>query len=84
MSSLCLLGTVTSIAGSGLQGWMDGPAVRAKFDCPRDLCLDALHHCLYVADYGNNRIRRIVLEGSCVGSMMHSLLMPCLCDVCVV
>ena len=49
-------GTVTTIAG-GERGFADGPAAEARFDTPSGLALDA-SGTLYVADTGNNAIRR--------------------------
>jgi sugar lactone lactonase YvrE len=50
-------GTVTTFAGTGTQGWLDGPPADAKFVSPAGVALDA-SGILYIAD--GNRIRKIV------------------------
>lgn len=51
-------GTVTRYAGNDGKGFADGQGSRAYFNLPRKLAMDAGSN-LYVADYGNLRIRRI-------------------------
>ncbi len=51
-------GTVTTIAGGGGPGFRDGPATAALFDTPAGVAVDA-SGVIYVADTGNNSIRRI-------------------------
>ncbi|NMN37566.1 DUF6443 domain-containing protein [Pedobacter sp. SG918] len=55
-------GTVTTLAGSGSAGFADGTGTGASFSSPIGLALDASGN-LYVADYGNHRIRKIDLFG---------------------
>jgi sugar lactone lactonase YvrE len=50
-------GNVTTYAGTGTQGWLDGPPAEAKFASPAGVAVDS-SGILYVAD--GNRIRRIV------------------------
>lgn len=54
-------GAVTTFAGSGTKGYADGAGNAALFNAPDDIVFDA-HGALYVTDYGNNRIRRIILQ----------------------
>jgi DNA-binding CsgD family transcriptional regulator/sugar lactone lactonase YvrE len=57
-------GVITTFAGNGTSGFSgDGAlATKAKFIVPLGLAVDSLGN-LYVADSGNNRIRRIDLAG---------------------
>ena len=51
-------GTVTTIAGDGVEGSRDGPCAEARFAWPRGVAVDA-NGSIYVADTGGHRIRRI-------------------------
>ena len=55
-------GEVTTLAG-GIRGFADGPGSEARFDTPSALAIDA-QGALYVADTGNNAIRRIAPDGT--------------------
>ena len=54
-------GAVTTFAG-GQTGYADGPAGAAAFDTPSALAIDR-HGNLYVADTGNNAIRKVAPDG---------------------
>jgi streptogramin lyase len=55
-------GVTSTVAGDGTIGYLDGPAATAEFYDPRGLAFDAQGN-LYVADYGNNVIRKITPGG---------------------
>jgi sugar lactone lactonase YvrE len=54
-------GTVTTIAGAR-EGFADGPSTSAAFHTPSGIAFDAAGN-LYVADTGNNAIRKITPQG---------------------
>jgi sugar lactone lactonase YvrE len=54
---------VTTIAGSGAATFADGDATTARFKAPQGLCR-AADGTLFVADSTNNRIRKVVIDGS--------------------
>ena len=56
-------GVVTTIAGGSGSGLEDGPAESARFNSPRDVAVTA-GGAIYVADYGNHRIRKITPDGT--------------------
>ena len=55
-------GTLTTLAGDGTRGDTNGPPHKARFAHPCGLAIDAEGN-LYVADCGNNRIRRVSPDG---------------------
>jgi sugar lactone lactonase YvrE len=55
-------GNVVTFAGTGSRGYQDGPSATARFDTPYGLAFDGTGN-LYVADYGNHRIRKIDPQG---------------------
>ena len=56
-------GTVSTVAGSGASGFADGPGTSAMFAKPSGIALDG-QGGLYVSEYGNYRIRRVLPDGS--------------------
>jgi sugar lactone lactonase YvrE len=55
-------GVVTTLSGNGSIGYLDGPIASAKFYAPQSLVTDAAGN-IYVADMGNNMIRKISAGG---------------------
>jgi sugar lactone lactonase YvrE len=53
--------TVETVAGTGVPGFADGISTSARFQSPTGLALSPDGLSLYVADTGNDRIRRINL-----------------------
>jgi uncharacterized protein (TIGR03437 family) len=57
-------GTVSTVAGTGIAGFSgdDGPADRAQLSSPYSVSVDPTG-ALYIADLGNNRVRRVSPTG---------------------
>ncbi len=55
-------GQVTTVAGNGNDGFIDGPQLQAEFYVPIGIVADT-HGNLYVGDEGNSSIRKINLAG---------------------
>jgi uncharacterized protein (TIGR03437 family) len=57
-------GTITTLAGTGLPGFSGdgGPAALAQLNFPYGLSVDLAGY-LYIADLGNNRVRRVSPDG---------------------
>jgi uncharacterized protein (TIGR03437 family) len=58
-------GTLTTVAGTGSTGIFsgdNGPAVNAALSLPTDVTVDRAGN-LYIADFGNSRVRRVGADG---------------------
>jgi DNA-binding beta-propeller fold protein YncE len=56
---------VTTVAGCGERGHVDGPPDKARFNFPKGLAVDSRGR-LYIADIDNHLIRRIETDGTVV------------------
>ncbi len=60
-------GVVTTLAGTGSAGSVDGNGTAASFRMPHDIAIDGTN--LYVADTWNNTIRKIVISSGAVTTL---------------
>ena len=56
-------GNVTTIVGSGAQGYVDSTGLNAVLNVPRDICIDSSYDFIYFVDR-NNVIRKLELNNS--------------------
>jgi len=56
-------GDVTTYAGDGGDGTVDGPRLSSRFSSPTALAIDAAGD-VFVADYGAHRVRRVAADGT--------------------
>jgi sugar lactone lactonase YvrE len=63
LREVSLAGVVTTFAGDGVPGTIDGPRAGARFDAPSALAADASGD-LFVSDNSAHRIRRIAADGT--------------------
>lgn len=59
---ISLDGSVTTVAGTGSAGFVNGNSDSAKFNVPTKVALDGLGN-IYVSEFGNNSIRKINTNG---------------------
>eukprot|EP00439_Symbiodinium_sp_Y106_P004756 s6860_g1.t1 len=55
-------GQVSTLAGAGMEGYIDGPGAEARFHCPEGLAVDGDGNVI-VADTENHRIRKVQPDG---------------------
>ena len=55
-------GVVSTLAGSGVSGYVDGPGTAARFARPFGVAVNGAGE-VYVADYGNHRVRKVASGG---------------------
>lgn len=55
-------GVVSTIAGNTNTGNADGVGAAAGFNYPIALCADFVQSTLYIADFGNHRIRKVIID----------------------
>ena len=66
-------GVVSTVAGSTVSGYVDGVGTMAKFNNPIGISVDSTGNA-WVADNGNNMIRRINTAGrvhTCIHTLTH-------------
>jgi sugar lactone lactonase YvrE len=61
-------GMVSTIAGSGAMGAMDGTGLIAQFSKPKAIVADGMGN-LYVTDSGNGAIRKVTVPGAVVSTL---------------
>jgi sugar lactone lactonase YvrE len=55
-------GVVSTVAGSGEPGETNGPGKKAQFNRPYHLTLSSQNTYLYISDWGNHQIRRMLIQ----------------------
>lgn len=59
-------GVITTFAGTGVAGYSGdgGKATEAQLSAPRGIAVDPADGTVYIADTGNNRVRRVTPDGT--------------------
>jgi len=52
---------VSTVAGTGVGGYADGPLLTAQFNWPESIAIDDVGN-LYLGEYNNHRVRKVVLS----------------------
>lgn len=60
---------VTTVAGNGTSGYADGVGTAARFSYPSGICISTDGTILYVSDYGNSYIRKIIIATQTVSTI---------------
>lgn len=60
---------VTTIAGNGTSGYANGIGTAAQFSYPSGVCISTDGTTLYVSDYGNSYIRKIIIATQAVSTI---------------
>jgi hypothetical protein len=56
-------GTVSTVAGSGIEGYVDGPGASAQFSFPQGVAVDGEGN-IFIVDWGNHLVRKIAPSGT--------------------
>ncbi|MBA2674981.1 hypothetical protein [Ramlibacter sp.] len=77
MARACVAGSVcvTTVAGTGESGNVDGSAQAAQFSMPHAVAIDAESN-IHVADYGNSNLTRLIANGSVTTPAQDPLAFP--------
>ena len=65
-------GMVSTLAGSGVHDFTDGIGTAASFSYPYGVAVSSNGETLFVADYGNRRVRQIVIATRVVSTLAGS------------
>jgi hypothetical protein len=58
----CRIGVVTTVAGNGSVGYLDGNGIKAQLNTPGGIVMET-STTLLVSEWNGNRIRRVTLHG---------------------
>ena len=67
---------VSTLAGTGSSGYLDGPATSAKFNSPVGVAVDPSNGNIMVADTHNDMLRMINVTSNIVSTLATSLIFP--------